>query len=469
VCVFLYAVRSTAYKKHTPITYWLIIMTLGNILLIFLLIALNAFFTGVEFAAVSSRRARLDVLVEEDSQAARIVRSWLENPSAREHLIAATQMGITIVSLALGAVGENTFQAWLNPFFQNAQLPPFIHFLQDVLPALPLILSLIVVTSFHVVLGEQVPKVAVLRTPERFALAAAPFMRVFIIVFKGFVDLLDGATRLVLRIFGLPPSGGHSLVYSAEEIKEMVSGPEVEGVIEEPERKMLSAVIDFGELVVRQVAKPRIEIVAVEARQTISEVTRVAVDQSITKLPVYEDNLDHVIGILHVRDILALLADCKADGMTARDLAREALFVPETISVNDLLHQFRARRTHIAIVLDEFGGTAGLVTLEDLLEEIVGEYGDSFESRSPSIQPQADGSSLVDGLVLIDEINEHFGLELSDPNYDTIAGYVLGKLGRIPQVGDVVEDNENDIQIKVTAMDHLRIAQVAIKHLENLK
>jgi len=440
-------------------------MALGDILLIFLLIALNAFFTGVEFAAVSSRRARLDVLVDEDSPSARIVRRWLENPAERERLIAATQLGITLVSLALGAVAENAFQAWLNPYFQNTQLPPFLQFLQGLLPVLPLILSLIVVTSFHVVLGEQVPKVAVLRNPERFALAAAPFMRVFIIIFKGFVDLLDGATRLVLRMFGLAPAGGHSLVYSAEEIKEMVSGPEVDGVIEEPERKMISAVIDFGELVVRQVACPRTEIVAVEAGQSVSDVTRVAVEKSITKLPVYEDDLDHVIGILHVRDILALLADCKGDGLTARDLAREALFVPETISVNDLLHQFRARRTHIAIVLDEFGGTAGLVTLEDLLEEIVGEYGDSFESPSPTIQPQADGSSLVDGLVLIDEINKVFGLELSDPNYDTIAGYVLGKLGRIPQVGDVVEDSVHGIQIKVTAMDHLRIAQVAIKHL----
>jgi len=444
-------------------------MTLGNILLIFLLIALNAFFTGVEFAAVSSRRARLDVLVEEDSPAARIVRSWLENPAAREHLIAATQLGITLVSLALGAVGENTFQAWLEPYFNNAQLPPALQFLQQILPALPLVFSLIVITSFHVVLGEQVPKVAVLRSPERFALASAPFIRVFILVFKWFVDLLDGATRLVLRLFGLPSAaGGHSLVYSAEEIKEMVSGPEVEGVIEEPERKMLSAVIDFGELVVRQVARPRTEIVAVEADQPVSEVTRVAVDQSITKLPVYEDDLDHVIGILHVRDILALLADCKTDGMTARDLARDALFVPETISVNDLLHQFQARRTHIAIVLDEFGGTAGLVTLEDLLEEIIGEYGDTFdETRMPAFQPQADGSSLVEGSVLIDEINDHFGLDLVDPNYDTIAGYVLGKLGRIPQVGDVVDDKENGIQIKVTDMDHLRIAQVALKHLEN--
>jgi putative hemolysin len=444
-------------------------MTIWDILIILLLIALNAFFTGVEFAAVSSRRARLDILVEEDSPAARIVRSWLENSSARERLIAATQLGITVVSLALGAVGENAFQAWLDPLFQGAQLPPLLQFLQSILPALPLALSLIVITSFHVVLGEQVPKVAVLRSPERFALAAAPAMRLFLIIFKGFVDLLDGATRLVLRLFGLPASGAHSLVFTAEEIKEMVSGPEVEGVIEEQERQMLSAVIDFGEMVVRQVALPRTEIIAAEASQPLNEVVRLAVEHDLTRFPVYVDSLDQVIGILYMRDILAAFVDGRSDGKTARDLAREAVFVPETISVNDLLRELRARNTHIAIVLDEFGGTAGMVTLEDLVEEIMGEYGDSMRAAPPAIQAQADGTTLVDGLTLIDEINDHFGLELSDLNYDTIAGYILGKLGRIPQVGDVVEDAEHGIQLKVMSMDHLRIAQVGIMHLDNKK
>ena len=441
-------------------------MTIWNILLIFLLIGLNAFFTAVEFAAVSSRRARLDVLVEEDSPAALLVRSWLENSHARERLIAATQLGITMVSLALGAVGENTFQTWLEPFFKGSVLPPALQFLATILPALPLVLSLIVVTSFHVVLGEQVPKVVVLRTPERFALAAAPIMRIFLIVFKGFVDVLDGSTRLVLRLFGLPPSGAHSLVFTAEEIKEMVSGPESEGVIEEPERKMLSAVIDFGELVVRQVALPRTEIIAAEASQPLSEVIRLAVEHDLAKFPVYEDSLDHVVGILYMRDILAAMVDGSSEGKTARDLAREAVFVPETISVNDLLGEFRTRRTRIAIVLDEFGGTAGLVTLEDLVDEIVGEYGDSLLAPTPAIQTQADGTALVDGMTLIDEINDHFGLELSDPNYDTIAGYILGKLSRIPQVGDAVEDSENGIRLEVSAMDNLRIAKVGIRHLD---
>ena len=354
-----------------------------NVVLIFTLIGLNAFFTATEFAVVASRRARLDVLVEGDDAAARTVRRWLEQPTARDRLIAATQLGITLVSLALGAVGENTFQAWLEPFFQAGALPPALQFLDSILPILPLVLSLLVITSLHVVLGEQVPKVAVLRSPERFALLAAPIMRIFLGVFRWFVSALDWATRVVLRLFGLPASSAHSIVFSVEEIKEMVSGPEVEGVIEEPERQMLRDVIDFGELVVRQVALPRTEIIAVEASEPFDAVVGQANQHSVTKMPVYEGSLDKVIGIVHVRDLLAAIVSGSAQGKTARDLMREALFVPETISLNDLLVQFRTRRTHRAMypgadnrrALDL---DAGMDLVHDAVHRIVGDPQNSF-------------------------------------------------------------------------------------------
>jgi len=436
-----------------------------NILVLVILIALNAFFVSVEFAAVSSRRARLDLMADADSHTANIVRTWLDSPATRDRLIAATQLGITIVSLALGAIGENTFEEILTPLFISGQLPPALAFLDAILPALPLLLSLIIVTAFHVVLGEQVPKVAVLRSPEKFAMRAAPIMQVFGTVFHAFISLLDGATRLTLRMFGLPADSSHSSMFTLEEIKQMVSGPDVEGVIEEPEREMLSAVIDFGELVVRQVAIPRTEIIAVEADLPLSEAVRLATENSITKLPVYDDDMDNILGILHIRDILQAVVNGKADHLVTRDLVREALYVPETISVNVLMREFRSHRTHMAIVLDEYGGTSGVVTLEDLMEEIIGEVQDPFDQAPPSIQPQPDGSALIDGLALIEEINEHFNLELEDANYDTIAGYVLGKLGRIPQAGDAVDDTDHGIRLKVEEMDRLRIATVRISHL----
>jgi CBS domain containing-hemolysin-like protein len=434
-----------------------------NLLLIFVLIALNGFFVAVEFAAVASRRARLDTLTGGEGRAFDIVRHWLDHPEARDRLIAASQLGITAVSLALGAVGENTFEALLEPYFHETELPPGLSFINAILPALPLVFSLIIVTSLHVVLGEQVPKVAVLRSPERFALLAAPVMRVFSSVFHGFISALDWATRMLLKLFGLPPASPHSSVYSLEEIRLLVAGPEVEGVIEQPEREMLTAIIDFGELVVRQIAIPRTEIIAVEADTPLDEVVDLATQTTVTKFPVYEENLDQVIGILHVRELLTVLQDPARGSLPARQVARETMFVPETISVNDLLHEFRARRQHIAIVLDEYGGTAGLVTLEDLLEEIVGEVGGPFDPTQPPIQSLPDGTALIDGLTLIEEINQHFDLSLYDPNYDTIAGYVLGKLGRIPNVGDVVEDTKEGVRLTVESMDRLRISRVTLQ------
>lgn len=442
-------------------------MSFSQLVLILVLIALNAFFVGVEFSVVASRRSRLDLLAAPDSRWLKLIHQWLEDDSARDRLIAASQLGITLVSLALGAAGENAFEAMLEPYFQQITLPATLIFLQGLLTALPLIISLTVVTAFHVVLGEQVPKVAVLRSPERFAIFSAPIMHAFIRVFRGFIFLLDWATRMILRLIGLPSSDhSHSAVISVEELKQIVSGPEVEGVIDRPEQEMLSAVIDFGELFVRQVSIPRTEIIAVDGSNTVAEALHIAGQHGVTKLPVYEENLDQISGILHLKDALpALLEDAKLRDRPVREMAREALFVPESISVNDLLVHMRARHQHMAITLDEFGGTAGLVTLEDLLEEIVGNVQDQFDGDRQEIEQQADGSALVNGMAQIDEVNEYFGLNLYDPDYDTIAGYVLGKLGRIAQVGDIVEDNEQKIQLEVESMDRLRIARIHLRRL----
>jgi CBS domain containing-hemolysin-like protein len=253
---------------------------------------------------------------------------------------------------------------------------------------------------------------------------------------------------------------------SLEEMKVLFSGPEMEGVIEEKERDMLSAVIDFGGMVVRQVSIPRTEIIALEAGDGLAEILKTFSENHVSKLPVYTESIDQVMGVLHVRDLMQVLQQPDRANITAGELAREVLFVPETISVNDLLNQFRAKRQHLAIVVDEFGGTAGLVTLEDLVEEIMGDYRDSFESTLPAIQNVSAGQTLVDGLTLMSDLNDHMGIHLYDPNYDTVAGFILGKLGHIPHIGDVVEDAESGLKLTVQSMDRLRITQVMITGLD---
>lgn len=445
------------HERSRPKLVW-------SIILILILVALNGFFVSVEFAGVASRRARIDILAESGNASAQIVKTWLENPSARDRLIAAAQLGITIVSLALGAVGENTFEAFLAPYFHELNPPAYLQILAPFIAALPLILSLIIVTSLHVVLGEQVPKVATLHNPERFSLLWARPMQAFSTLFKWFIDLLDWATRVILGLVGLEMSGEHMTVYTIDELKQILSDSEEGGIIEIPARDMLNAIFDLGELLVRQVMVPRTEVIAVEADTPLDEVIAITTRSKYTKLPVYEDNLDQILGIAHVKDLLQAMQSSDSRDLKARDLSREAVFVPETIPISTLLQEFRKERQHIAVVLDEYGGTAGIVTLEDLLEEIVGEVSDPFDTITPEIQTLPDGSALIDGLALIEEVNEHLGLNLANPNYDTIAGYVLGKLNRIARAGDIVEGD--GIHLKVESMDGLRINQLLLTRLE---
>jgi len=435
-------------------------MFIWNFIIIIILVALNGFFVAVEFSIVVSRRSRIELLAQEGHRSAEIVKGWLENSTSRDRLIAAAQLGITIVSLALGAVGENTFEALLGPVFHNIHLPARLQSLTSVFAALPLIFSLLIVTSMHVVLGEQVPKVAALNAPEKIAMLSARPMKTFGLIFKWFVGILDWATQKILKVFGLGISGGHSVVYTVDELKQIMTESEEVGVIESPEREMLHAVFDFGELLVRQVMVPRTEIMGFEADLTLSQSIEIATNSTFSKFPVYDDDLDNIIGVVHIKDLLRAQLDPEKQNCLARTLVRDTFFVPETVPVRSVLQRFRVRRQHIAIVMDEYGGTAGLVALEDLMEELVGEVSDPFDAEQPEIQKLPDGSATIDGLALIEEVNEALGLNFHDPNYDTIAGYVLGKLGRIPKAGDEIQ--VEGFRLKIKSMDGMRIERLTM-------
>jgi len=432
-----------------------------DFLLIAVLIALNAFFVTMEFAVVVSRKPRLMALAEKGHRGAQIVLSWIEHVQGRDRLVAASQLGITIVSLALGAVGESTFEALLHHALGEATLPPWLQVLQTLMPALPLILSLVIVTTLHVVLGEQVPKVAALRHPEVTAARFAPLMQVFIAAFKWFIDLLDWITRAILALFGLEAQSHPSL--NLEELKLLVHESKAEGLLPEEEGEIIDAVLDFSQVLVRQVMVPRTDIVAAPADAPLAEVVRLAAKHGVTKIPLYEGDLDHIVGIVHLKSILPRLAEGQINGTPAQEVADKALFVPESLPIRDLLRLFREKRQHIAIVVDEYGGTAGLVTLEDVLEELIGEVSDPFDQEQPDVVPQPDGSWLVDGMALMDDVNEALNVNLQDPHYDTVAGFVLGRLGRIPQEGDHV--TWDGVRLTVERMDGLRIDRLRLEKM----
>jgi CBS domain containing-hemolysin-like protein len=434
-----------------------------NFLIILLLVGLNGFFVATEFAVITARKSRVRLRAEEGNAAAQQVLIWLEDPKARDRLIAAAQLGITIASLALGAVGENTFEALLEPMFHSLEIPVQWSRIGPVLTALPLVFSLIIVTSLHVVLGEQVPKVAALESPEGMAILAAIPMRWFSSVFSWFVNILDWATRSILRLLGVKSSGGsHSTIYTVAELKQILVESEEVGTIESPQREMLLAIFDFFRLNVRQVMIPRTEIIALPADTPLDESIRTAVQTRYSKFPVYVGDLDNIIGVVHIKDLLRAQQKEGNGTLNAGSLVREPLWIPESSSVRALMSQFRVHSRHIAIVLDEYGGTAGLITLEDALEEIVGEISDPFDEKTPEIQRINQNAVLVDGLAAIEEVNQALGTNFNDPNYDTIAGYLLGHLDHIPVQGETIM-LAGGVQLQVAAMDGLRISKVQIQ------
>lgn len=430
---------------------WITILRLAAVAL---LVFANGFFVAAEFALVSVRRTRITELVAQGSSRARWVQRAINDP---DRFIAATQLGITLASLGLGWIGEPALGVLFRPVIE---LFP-VELEQELSHSLSAGLAFAIITFLHVVVGELAPKSIALQSPERTSLVVAQPTIWTEAIFKPAIWLLNGAGNALLRWAGVQPAAGHELVHSVEELKMLVRQSAEGGIVEDHAEEMLTAIFDFGELLVRQVMIPRTEMIAVREDASICEIMELAVDYPFTKFPVYAENHDQILGIVHLKDMIPYFNGnpTENDGVLAREIMREAIFIPETARVNTLLQFFRARQRHIAIVLDEYGGTAGIVTLEDLLEEIIGEVSDPFDTDR-DIQPLPDGSALVDGLTLIEEVNEHFDLSLEDPNYDTIAGFVLGRLERLAQVGDVVK--EQDVRLRVEAMDSFRIARISI-------
>jgi CBS domain containing-hemolysin-like protein len=423
-----------------------------RILALLLLVLANGFFVAAEFSLVSVRRTRIAELVAKGSRSARWVQKAIDDPDS---VIAATQLGITLASLGLGWIGEPVLAQLLEPIV--TLLPESIR--STVSHGLSAGLAFAIITFLHVVIGELAPKSVALQNPERVSLLVAQPTIWIEWLFKPFIWVLNGAGNALLRLFGVQPAAGHEMLHSITELKMLVRASAEGGVVKLSEEEMLRAIFDFRDTFVRQVMVPRTEMVAVPTDLTAEKLIAIFAQNPYTKVPVYESDLDQILGIVYLKDVLGETHGKSKIAKIANELMRPAIFVPEAARVSTLLDQFRTSRQHIAIVLDEYGGTAGVVTLEDLIEEIVGVIGEPFDTET-EIQPLPDGSSLIDGLTSIDEINEHFSLSLVDPHYDTIAGFILGRLGRLAKVGDSID--AGGVRLGVEAMDGLRIERVSL-------
>ncbi len=437
-----------------------------KLLVVLTLVLVNGFFVASEFALVSLRRTRIDQIAAEGNRSAVLVQRALKDLN---RLIAATQIGVTVTSLLLGGIGEQILEPLLHPIFGWMKAP----FLGITSFGLATALAYFVMTTMHVVIGELVPKNLALQKSEAAALFLVRPITLFMKLCTPLVWFLDGLGSIVLRLVGLQSSGGsHASVHSAEELDLIFTQSHEGGEISATEREILHRVVKFSDLTAREVMVPRVEMQGVPFEMPLSDLTALLRSQPHTRIPVYNDSLDDIVGVVHLKDLVRFEAELSThspdgqplDGervVNLLPLVREAARVPETIAIDRMLIEFKRRRQQMAIVIDEYGGTSGLITMGDLLQQVFGDVHDEFDAPRAEIEELEDGSVRMPGRILIDEINDRFRTGFSDEDADTMAGLVLGVLGRPAQVGDEVEIN--DVILRVEAIERLRITSLSMK------
>ena len=402
---------------------------LGDLGLILLLILLNGFFVAAEIAFVTVRRTRLDELADEgDRRAARALR-LLKDPG---RFLAVIQVAITFLGALASAVAAVSIVELLATPLSG------VSWIGERAGALALLIVTLLVSIVSIVLGELIPKGFALANPDRIALAASGPIALFAKIVSPLVALLVLLTKTISKPFGIDPTRTPEL--SAAEIRLIVEQGSQQGVLEAEEEQMISAVMSLSDSKLHEVMVPRIDIVAIDQEATFDEAVEVVLKEGHSRTPLYRESVDHIVGILYAKDLLRLIA-AGGPRPRLRDIMRPALFAPESQSVDDLLHELQRRKVHMAVVLDEYGGTAGLVTIEDLLEEIVGEIQDEFDEEEPMKVEIGPGEVILDGRADIDELTELVdpALELEDDEeYDTLGGFVYHRIGRVPVVGDAV-------------------------------
>jgi len=406
------------------------------------LLLLNAFFVAAEYGLVTARRTRITELRDQGDRRARLVLHITANPP---RFIAAMQLGVTITSLAIGALGE----------------PVFAHIFEPI-PAtiVSFALAFLVITYLHVVIGELVPKGIALGHAESTALVVSRPVSWFFVLMRPLIWVLEHSTDGVLRVIGLEPPGEERSALSEAELKMLLDRSTESGELEQQEQEMLYKVFDFADKEVSEVMVPRPDVVALSIDLPPEECLAAVIDSPYTRYPVYRETLDHVVGVLHVRDLFSALVDRGIANVEVEGIVRDAYIVPETKDLAAMLTEFRRTNQHMAIVVDEYGATQGIVTLEDLLEEIVGEIEDEFDLPDESIERIDDDTIRIAGTFPIDDFNEQFGTGLEDDDYHSIGGFVFGLLGRAPEPGDSLD--HDGVRFDVLEVEGSRILKLAV-------
>jgi magnesium and cobalt exporter, CNNM family len=420
---------------------------------IVLLLLGNGFFSGSEIAIISARRSRIEALAEEGSRAAKRVRALQDN---MDQFLATVQMGVTVMGTLAGVLGGVLASSYVEPYIASL---PLARWVPPALVASALVgLAIIYI---ELTLGELVPKALALRYTEGFALLVSGPFRIMARASRSLVNFLAASTRLVLRLFGIREARSRTFV-SEEEIKHLVKQGRKQGVLDQTEVEIIHSVFELTDTPVRKVMVPRPKVFALDADTPPSEVGRLIVESGFSRIPAYEGSVDNIVGLVYVKDALRLLE--KRQPVVVRKILHPVHFVPETKKVGKLLKELQKRRTHMAVVIDEHGSVTGIVTLEDIIEEIVGEIHDEYDWEERPVERLRDGSLVVEGTVSATELREGYAIPLPESNeFETVAGFMLDRLGSVPKGGEVVTVGE--WRLTVVDVERNRISKVKVERL----
>jgi CBS domain containing-hemolysin-like protein len=397
------------------------------------LVFLNGFFVAAEFALVKVRASQIEIKAKTGSRVAKIAKHMTQH---LDGYLAATQLGITLASLGLGWVGEEVMTKIVSNFFDFIN----VDMSSSLATTIGHVLAFAIITVLHIVFGELAPKSLAIQRPIGTTMGIALPLHFFYLIFRPFIWLLNGFANFILKLVGITTIGGHEAHHSSEELQYLLDQGKESGALETNEHELIKNVFDFNDRVVKNIMVPRTKISGIELNTPHKEVLDIIIREGYSRIPVYDETIDKIVGIVHAKDILPLLAENKE--CILKEIIRKPYFIPETKKINDLLSELQLKRIQIAIVLDEFGGTAGMVTAEDIVEELVGDIQDEYDEEKPIVEKLSINEFIIDATASIYDVNEYLPHDLpEDGDYDTVAGLVSEIFGKIPDVGEASEFN----------------------------
>ncbi len=428
-----------------------------KLVLLLVLILLNAFFAMSEIAIISLNDNKILRMAEEGNKKAKQIMKLTENSS---NFLSTIQIGVTLAGFLTSASAADSFA---DPLALRLHATSFLSGVSlSLLNGICLVVITLLVSFFSLVLGELAPKRIAMQIPEKISFLVVPVLLFTARVTKPFVKVLSFSTNCVVRLFGFDPNADEEQV-TEEEIRMMVDVGEEKGVIEVTQKEMIDNVFEFDDIDVGDIMTHRTDMVAVDVQKPVMELVATAIEEGYSRIPVYEEDQDDIVGVVYVKDLLKYVGSDVPQGITLRDIMREPLCVPETKNCGDLFKQMTESHTQLAIVIDEFGGTAGIVTLEDLVESIVGNIQDEYDDEDEEISKIDENTFTIDGITDLDEVDELVGAELPEGDYDTLGGFIISLLGDIPKEGEETGVDYKNLHFTVLNVEDRRIGKVRVE------